>query len=104
MLACWTPFAIDTSDTLPLREREVLLSSSPLARRPPRRTTGRGGLSRSVFLMRGGSRLPDGTGKSHEKKDGESRVQDIQRGIFVSIQDQSTGRTDVSSDTERLLD
>src|SRR5215469_12192303 len=65
------------TDTLPARSREVLPSSSPLAHLPPRRTTSRGGLSRSVFRILGGSRLPDGTGESHQKEYRESRAQDI---------------------------
>ena len=73
------------SDTLPARSGEVLPSSSPLARLPPRRWASRGGLSRSVFLIRGGFRVPHGTGKSHEKKYEKTSVQDVFRGIFVSI-------------------
>jgi hypothetical protein len=48
--------------------------------------------------------VPQGTGKSHENKHAESSVQDIQRSIFVSIQDDSTGRTDVGTDGEALFD
>ena len=48
--------------------------------------------------------MPQGTGKSHQNKDAESSMQDIQRRIFVSIQDDSTGRTDVGTDGETLFD
>ena len=48
--------------------------------------------------------MPQGTGTSHQNKDAESSVQDIQRSIFVSIQNESTGRTDVGTDGEALFD
>ena len=57
--------------------------------------------SRSVF---GGSRLPDGTGKSLEKEQKQSSVPDVQRGIFVSIKHHTTGRTNVGTDRETLFD
>src|SRR6266704_832428 len=73
------------ADTLPARSGEVLPSSSPLARLPPTRRTGRGGLSGSVFLIGGGSRVPHGTGKSQKKKSEETSVQDVFCRIFVNV-------------------
>jgi hypothetical protein len=48
--------------------------------------------------------VPQGTGKSHQKQDAESGMQDIHRSMFVSIKDRSTSRTDVGTDRETLFD
>ncbi len=47
--------------------------------------------------------MPQGTGKSHQKKDREASVQDIFRSIFVAIQNDSTGWTNVGTDRETLF-
>src|SRR5258708_19985475 len=83
---------LPSSDTLPARSGEVLLSSSPLARLPPRRRTSSGGLSRSAFRILGGFPVPQGTGKSHQKEYEEPSPQNVHAGIFVSDQDWSTRR------------
>lgn len=53
--------------------------------------------------MLGGFRVPHDTGKS-QKRGEQSSVQDVQRGIFVSIQNQTAGRTDMGTDGETLFD
>src|SRR5258707_11288279 len=95
---------LPSSDTLPARSGEVLLSSSPLARLPPRRRTSSGGLSRSVFRILGGFPVPQGTGKSHQKEYAESSVQNVHGGIFVSVQDESTDRANMGAHLQALLD
>ena len=90
------PISTRRADTLPHRMREVLLSSSPLARLPLRRTTSRGGLSRSVLRLPARFRLPTGTVYC--------LVQNIESCVVISIKHESTARTNMCPDRKTFLD
>src|SRR5579875_1908532 len=85
------------TDTPPRHQRGVLPSSSPLARCGLARTR-RGGLSRSVLplLREARFRMPYGTVYC--------LCQNVDGGVVISIEYQSTAGTDMRSDRERLLD
>src|SRR5215469_5019104 len=82
-------------DTLPAKAREILPSARPFATCPCEHRR-RGGLSRSVVSRRTGtrSRLPSGT---------ESTVENVEGRVMVTIQYQTTRRTDMGAHAERLL-
>src|ERR1051326_2618112 len=88
-------------DTLPLKRREVLPSTSPFATCSCEHSR-RGVLSRSDVFRRSGTRshLPGRTESGHYH---QSSSQDIQRGVLVSVQPQAAVGADVSTHGERFL-